>query len=158
MAILLKGKCEHCQREFNYQLWHAGFSDISYAYCDACGSIATFNYQGENRLYLPPITAAYQEINKEFEPLLSPCVCGGRFKKGASPRCPHCKEPLSAEHVASYIEANSSGTAKGWRWQRNWSGLYCIAIEDPSSCGDLRWVIDPYLQLDLYSRREKTSG
>jgi hypothetical protein len=154
MAILNQGICEYCHREFNYQLWHSGFSDISYAYCSICGLIATFSYQGENRSYLPSIVAAHQEINKDFEPLLNSCICGGRFKSGASPRCPHCNFIISAEYAASYIEANAPGTAKGWRWQRSWSGLYCIAIEDVSSPGDLRWIMDPYLNLDLYRKRE----
>jgi hypothetical protein len=154
MANFQKGQCEHCHREFNYQLWHAGFSDISYAYCNACGAIATFSYQTADRSHLPPITAAYREISKEFEPLLNSCACGGRFKKGASPRCPHCNLMISADDAASYIEANAPGTAKGWRWQRNWSGLYCIAIEDASGPGSIRCVMDPYLHLDLYSKRE----
>jgi len=154
MALVQQGNCEYCQREFNYQLWHAGFSDISYAYCNRCGAIATFSYQTEERSDLPPVVAAYQEINKEFEPLIDSCACGGRFKKGASPRCPHYNLIISAEFAASYIEANAPGTVNGWRWQLNWSGLYCIAIEDASKPGRLRWAVNPYLHLDLYSKRE----
>jgi hypothetical protein len=37
---------------------------------------------------------------------------------------------LSAELGASYIEKNAPGTQKGWRWQRNWSGNYCMVVED----------------------------
>ena len=65
-----------------------------------------------------------------MEQYLQPCECGGRFKRGSAPRCPHCNEPLSPELATSYIESNAPGTKKGWRWQRNWSGLYCIVIED----------------------------
>jgi hypothetical protein len=28
------------------------------------------------------------------------------------------------------IEADAPGTAKGWRWQRNWTGLYCVILAD----------------------------
>jgi len=38
-------------------------------------------------------------------------------------------EALSAVTATSYIESNAPGTKKGWRWQRNWSGLYGIVIE-----------------------------
>jgi hypothetical protein len=31
-----------------------------------------------------------------------------------------------------YIEAQSLGTAKGWRWQCNWQGLYCVVINGRS--------------------------
>ena len=37
MVILKKGDCEHCQRSYRYSLWHSGFGDNSYAYCDQCG-------------------------------------------------------------------------------------------------------------------------
>ncbi len=71
----------------------------------------------------------YAEIAPEMQQYLRPCECGGKFSKGNSPKCPQCKEILSADRAATYIEAQSAGTAKGWRWQRNWTGLYCVVIE-----------------------------
>ena len=59
----------------------------------------------------------------------SPAYAHGSFLKGAAPRCSHCDEPLSANSAAFYIERNAPGTVKGWRWQQNWSGCYCIVIE-----------------------------
>ena len=44
MFSLHKGDCEHCCRTYHYMLLHAGFGDFSYAYCDACGMLATFHY------------------------------------------------------------------------------------------------------------------
>jgi hypothetical protein len=85
----------------------------------------------------------HHEINSEVEPFLLSCSCGGRFRKGASPRCPQCKMPLSAECAAARIEQNAPGTANGWRWQKSWGGLYCIAIEDASEQGKLRIIKDP---------------
>ncbi len=78
-----------------------------------------------------------QEICAAMEPFLKPCECNGAFRRGSSPRCLHCKQPISAD-PAPYIETNAPGTAKGWRWQRNWTGLYCIVIED-------RWVEDNFV-------------
>jgi hypothetical protein len=63
-----------------------------------------------------------------MESYLQPCECGGRFKKGAAP--PHCNHALSAKVATAYIEANASGAKKGWKWQRNWSDVYCIVIEN----------------------------
>jgi hypothetical protein len=36
---------------------------------------------------------------------------------------------LSPEAATGWIEANAAGTAKGWNWQRTWSGTYSIVIE-----------------------------
>jgi hypothetical protein len=74
--------------------------------------------------------APYQEIPVELEPYIQPCQCGGTFKKGALPRCPHCKQPLSAEDATNYIEKNALGTKNGWLWQKNWQDTYCIVIEN----------------------------
>jgi hypothetical protein len=35
---------------------------------------------------------------------------------------------LSAEAVRAFLERNAPGTAIGWRWQLNWSGLYAIVV------------------------------
>ena len=32
--------------------------------------------------------------------------------------------------ATEWIEANAPGTKKGWRWQKNWTGLYCILVEE----------------------------
>lgn len=64
-----------------------------------------------------------------MESHLNACQCGGSFRKGAAPRCPHCNQRLSPEFASTYIEANAEGTQKGWRWQKSWDGLYCIVVE-----------------------------
>jgi hypothetical protein len=32
--------------------------------------------------------------------------------------------------ATTYIERNAPGTAKGWRWQKSWSGVYSIVINE----------------------------
>jgi hypothetical protein len=143
MVMLKKGDCEHCGRVYRYSLWHCGFGDTSYAYCDDCGMLATINYSSEGVADFPDPSAKYQEIDSQWEPLLSHCECGGRFRKGSAPRCPHCNEPLSASHAAAHMEKQAVGAPKGWHWQGNWHGVYCLAIEDPRDPGTLRQMIDP---------------
>jgi hypothetical protein len=145
MFTLHMGECEHCWRSYRYELWHAGFGEFSYAYCDSCGMLATFDYLNGTVRQLPPLSAPHQEIDAAWEPFLAPCPCGGHFKKDASPRCPSCREPLSAEYAAGHIEHNSVGAARGWHWQRNWNEEYCIAIEEPHRAGTMRRVVDPFL-------------
>jgi hypothetical protein len=120
------GKCEHCEATFEYALLHNGFNDSAYAYCDQCGRLAILDGwkipEGIKCKIHGPISA-------ELEPMLQPCECGGRFRGNSSPRCPACRKLLSADIATEWIEENAPGTAKGWRWQRNWIGMYAISIE-----------------------------
>lgn len=86
----------------------------------------------DKRMPKLPNCPGHQEMCATMEPYLKPCDCGGRFKRGSLPRCPHCKTALSAELATGFIEQNAPGTKKGWRWQRNWSDIYCIVIENNS--------------------------
>jgi hypothetical protein len=123
------GYCEVCRKQFGYSLIHNGFNDSAYAYCDACGMTALLSGWYEN---IPETTDIkfHQVIAENVEPFLKDCKCGGKFRKNASPRCPHCNSELSAIEATKYIEQNALGTKQGWRWQQNWQGLYCIIIEN----------------------------
>ena len=124
-----QGKCSDCQQTFNYTLAGCGFGDCVYAYCDACGQTAILSLWDKRmpRLENCPVQ---QEMCSALEPYVQDCECGGHFRRGSSPRCSHCKLPLSADLAAAYIEANAEGTKKGWRWQRSWSGVYCMVIDN----------------------------
>jgi hypothetical protein len=144
MFKLHAGECEHCSGTYRYSLWHSGFGETSYAYCDTCGQLATCATARFFPAMTPPHSPTYQVIEEEWESLLAPCSCGGSFRQNASPRCVFCQKNLSAEHAAGHIERNSLGASKGWRWQRNWNGIYCIVMEDPKMPGALRQMIDPF--------------
>jgi hypothetical protein len=146
LTILKKGNCEHCGRFYRYSLWHCGFGDNSYAYCDDCGMLGTIGYSNAQVAEFPSLSAKHMAIDEAWEPHLRPCGCGGRFRKNASPRCPYCREALSPFYATAHIEKQSLGAQKGWRWQRNWTGLYCLAIEDPHDPGTLLQVIDPVIK------------
>ncbi len=146
MFALHLGDCEHCWRSYRYSLWHSGFGETSYAYCESCGMLATFEDRNPLVAQLPPLSAPHQVIDAGWEPFLRPCACGGSFRKGASPRCPHCQAALSAEYAAGHIERNSVGASRGWRWQKDWTDLYCMDIEEPGHPGKMRHVTDPFLE------------
>ena len=123
------GNCSKCPKEFCYLLFHNGFNESAYAYCDKCGKTAVLSG------WFDAIPAGanlkiHQKISAEIEPYLKPCECGGHFTQDASPRCPRCLSELSAIEATDFIERNALGTEKGWRWQQNWDGIYCVAIED----------------------------
>jgi hypothetical protein len=123
------GHCDHCGKSFGYDLLHNGFNDSAYAYCEQCGMLSILDgWKIPERINLK----IHQMITPDIEPFLDQCSCGGKFTAGASPRCPHCTAPLSAEKATAWIEANAPGTKKGWRWQRNWIGIYAISIEKHS--------------------------
>lgn len=119
------GTCEHCGGTFPYRMIHNGFNQSTYAYCDSCGITALLDGWG-----LPDDVKIHAVVQPEDENLFLPCDCGGTFKSGACPQCPHCQKPLSAKSARSWLEANALGTAKGWRWQCSWIGLYAIVIQD----------------------------
>ena len=121
------GICENCARTFRYRLIHNGFNDTCYAYCDTCGATSLLDVIGAPKDFL---STSYEAIAESAEAFVAPCECGGKFRRGAGPRCPHCKQPLSAKHAAKWIEGNAAGTKMGWRWQRDWTDLYCIIVED----------------------------
>ena len=122
------GLCEHCGASFAYRLIHNGFNDSSYAYCDRCGATALF---GAWATGIPPNTrlGLHGPIPPETEERVRPCACGGRYRGTASPRCPRCREALSAEEATAYLEAEAPGTKGGWTWQRSWAGTYAIVID-----------------------------
>jgi hypothetical protein len=136
-----KGQCQSCTKEFSYRLQHNGFGDSAFAYCDRCGSLASLSgwFAG-----IPEAAHLKVQgpINPEAEALLAPCACGGTFRAGASPRCPHCLAPLDATAATAYIERDAPGTEKGWRWQRSWQGTYSIVVEE-------RWVQDNWAKHDV---------
>lgn len=145
MFSLLKGDCEHCGRTYRYSLLDASFSDFFYAYCDTCGKLATINNSSSYLIKMPPATGEHHVIDEAWEAFLRPCNCGGRFRHKAAPRCMLCLEQLSAEHAATHIESGFSPGNRTWRWQRNWTGNYCMDIEDPAHPGTVRHVSNPFL-------------
>jgi len=120
-----KGICDQCGQTFQYHLIHNGFNESAYAYCADCGMTVLLDTLYRDSLGIP----RHRSITKEGEERLLPCDCGGTFRAGASPRCPHCRQPLSAKAARKWIEENAPGTAGGWQWQCDWIGLYAIVIE-----------------------------
>jgi hypothetical protein len=125
--LLMTGSCEHCGRDFQFDILHNGFGDTSYAYCGNCGETAILSSWSKG--WPQGVKCTQAEVAPEMEAYLEPCDCGGRFAKGNSPRCPHCMQILSAVMADEYIEAQAPGAKKGWRWQRNWHDIYCAVIE-----------------------------
>ncbi|HTB95956.1 MAG TPA: hypothetical protein VK716_03040 [Terracidiphilus sp.] len=154
MLTLQKGACEHCARNYHYALLNADFGDFSYAYCDSCGIPATINLNSSFLLTMPRPAATHQVIDPAWEPFLRPCICGGHFRNGAAPRCPSCNQPLSADFAATHIEHNTIGAPRGWKWQRNWTDAYCLAMEDPQNPGNLREILNPFLNRDEEKTRK----
>jgi hypothetical protein len=155
MAIMKRGDCEHCGVLYRYTLWHSGFGDNSYAYCDHCGLLATISYLNPHAAALPPLSLQYAEIDESWEPHLQACHCGGRFRKGAGPRCPHCREKLSPSHAGDHIKAQAIGAPRGWQWQASWNGVYCMAIDNPQAPGTPLQRVDPIARPDPERTRRR---
>jgi len=113
MRETLGGTCEHCGKGFRYYLVSNGMNGSFHAFCERCGRTVM------SESYVDPKTITFD-----------PCICGAAISFGASPRCPHCEQPLSAEGATLFLERNAPGYAGGWRWQRSWRGEYAFVIED----------------------------
>ena len=153
--MLNKGDCEHCGRMYRYSLWHSGFGNTSYAYCDECGMLALLNYSSELVAALPQTADQFGEIDESWEPFLRPCRCGGRFRRNTSPCCPYCNQKLSAIHAAQHIQAQALGAGRNWRWQNDWKGVYCIAIDNPHNPGTLLQVEDPIGKTEMVKEKKR---
>jgi hypothetical protein len=121
------GSCEHCGASFEVKLIHNSVNDSSYAYCGDCGRTAILF--ACSKRWPDSVKWTHAEIANEMEPYLLPCQCGGKFSKGSSPRCPKCRQVLSADKATGYIEAPSPGATKGWRWQRDCHGVYGVVVD-----------------------------
>lgn len=127
MRILDTGHCEHCGKAFGYFLINSG-----------CGKTAELSVYDKRMPKLLRDCPPFREICVELEQYIQPCQSGGAFKKGATPRCPHYVQPLSAEAATALIEMNAPGVKKGWACQKNWHDTNCIVIENRLDSNNFR--------------------
>ncbi len=104
--------CDFCGKFFMFQMFHVGFSDVDYYYCDRCTNyLAVSIYdQKYNRLLdklsakrISPFSQPYEfsdydiQLNLENYQLIEDhfvsCTCGGHFRYLANCLCPYCKSP-----------------------------------------------------------------
>jgi hypothetical protein len=128
MSQLKPASCDQCHLLFHYAIYHCGFGEQAYGYCDRCGRLSLLD-GWSSKIPSGVKVGVHHPINAHVAALLSSCPCGGKFLGDAVPRCPHCRAELDAAAAAKFIEANAEGTALGWRWQRSWHGVYCIDVE-----------------------------
>lgn len=92
--------------------YHAGFNDRVVLYCDTCSSTLTFS--SYNPTYVAIVGEKHPWLltkreKKKVEDRIKPCLCGGRFRFDAPPRCPDDNCPLKEilEDEMHYIEVGS---------------------------------------------------
>src|SRR6516225_4964216 len=99
------GVCEHCRSRFEYWLCHCGMAESMYAYCDSCGKTAILSERDKRIAPIAQLPLTTGDLCRNG--VISPTArVRGRFRKGGTPRCFHCKHSLSAGAATSYIEAN----------------------------------------------------
>jgi hypothetical protein len=104
--------CESCGKSFLYRMYHVGFSDVDYYYCDSCTNYLAVSLWDEKYKQLQdkltvkriePFSQPYNfsdyeiQLNLENYKLIEDqfisCTCGGRFRFLANCLCPFCKVP-----------------------------------------------------------------
>ena len=80
------GTCEHCAKSFGYLLFHCGFGDCSYAYCNKCGMTAILSLWDKRfpKLALPA-GWVQQEIPAELEQFFETLRVWRSFQAGCIP-------------------------------------------------------------------------
>jgi hypothetical protein len=82
--------CPHCNRIIKYY-HYSGMGDLApHFYCDSCSNIF-YRESDRVKIYGKDLT---EELLFEIIKDLPKCICGGQFKAGANPKCPHCKKEL----------------------------------------------------------------
>ena len=122
-----KGVCEHCQFAYTFYLIHNGFNESAYAYSESDPYVAILS-----RWTVPegiPVPN-HGKITVTHEKFLKESPAGGHFTSEAVPRCPNCGKSIDAEAARQYIEGVPDRGPRGWQWQGNWKGIYCIVFED----------------------------
>ena len=114
--------CRSCLTKFTVQQGGSRKGDV--LHCDLCGTrlwLFHEHVQDLRRRYYPkPFLSSRAHTDSQIQPVtpgdslgpaeyhaavedrLGPCACGGRFRHGASPRCPGC---LSTEEMWDVDEA-----------------------------------------------------
>lgn len=78
--------CPSCNESIGYY-WFSGMGDMApHFYCDRCSNIF-FNKGDRDLVWGREQT---HELLDEIESTLPACPCGGQFRSGQNPKCPHC--------------------------------------------------------------------
>lgn len=98
----MKINCPTCLRTIKLKqkrMYHAGFSNLGFLYCNTCTSVLEFG------VYNPHYTkivgdkhpwSLNQKEKRNVENHLRPCPCGGKFEFDLEPRCPFCNGSLKS--------------------------------------------------------------
>lgn len=91
--------CSNTIRLEQMHIYHAGFSNLGFLYCDTCPNILEFSTYNRNYVAIVggkhPWTLVHKD-KKKVEDHLRQCSCGGKFKFDLKPRCPYCKSNLES--------------------------------------------------------------
>ena len=86
--------CPHCRNVVRFYRF-SGMGDVApHFYCNTCSNV----YWSETHARLVRERAASPELLAEIERTLPDCPCGGHFKSGANPKCPHCGTEMPHQH------------------------------------------------------------
>lgn len=133
--------CEPCTARSRARIFHSGFSNVEYLYCNSCCCTAILDFFSERSAILRDLATrgwwswrASTTSCSQIEGTLDDCGCGGRFTFEAEPRCPVCQHVLDLASVKRQLDAESWWRSDAWRPREDG---YFLVLEENS-------VTDPY--------------
>jgi hypothetical protein len=121
--------CPHCNGRIEFY-YYSGMGGLApHFYCDSCSNIL-FRDEDRKKLYgNKPSKELLEEITKD----LPNCICGGRFKAGANPKCHHCKKEI--KHKSNPVQRlNDPYVIQN-------KGAYLLEPETIEGCATIRGYI-----------------
>ena len=94
-------ECSVCSGDFQYSRIDNQINDSWYIYCSDCGSTGLLN--SSDALPQAVLKKCGYELAAEAEPFLPACNCGGAYRHGALPRCPHCNAEIGRDEIIAML-------------------------------------------------------
>src|SRR5258708_6847015 len=92
------GGCGQRGTSMEFDRFHAGLGDEGYMYCDRDATVITWSSFDPTYSSMVHNTHPWMLTDAEkriVEAAIIECPCGGRFRFGNPPLCPHCSGDLS---------------------------------------------------------------
>lgn len=88
--------CPHCAGVVRYYAYSDAGALSPHFYCDRCSNVV---WRARDHAFLRGREAPTPGLLRKIASDLPVCPCGGRFRPGTNPKCPHCERELAHQRT-----------------------------------------------------------